>query len=209
MAKIHRLELGGMENLIHLVEDEESNTLAVIDPAWEVGKITAFAEERGLKIVAILQTHGHFDHVDGTEELAAVTGAKVYISAIEASFFELDNKGWEMFSAPFSYKLGSSEIIGVATPGHTPGGVCYFVDGNLITGDTLFVNGCGRCDLPGGDSATLYRSLRSLVEKFPPETKVYPGHHYALEYSSTLEQELVSNPYLRCESEDEFVNYRM
>lgn len=208
MAEIHTLELGAMENYIHLIIDRGSATAAVVDPAWEPEQIVAFCEKEGVEITTILLTHGHNDHINGVEPLQRATGATVHLSQREAEHFALAGRGWHTFEAPCQIRLGESEIDVVATPGHTPGGSCYYVDGSLITGDTLFVYGCGRCDLEGGDPREMYRSLQRL-QQFAPETRIYPGHSYSTEATSTLAQELVGNPFLHCESEAEFVEYRM
>lgn len=216
MVEIHTLELGPMENLVYLIEDSQSATAAVVDPAWEVGKILQLVAERELKITTILLTHGHSDHINGVEQLQQESGAEVYISRQDASFFGLEEMGWNLFDAPFSHSLGESEITAIATPGHTPGGTCYYLggnwgvrSGNLLTGDTLFVYGCGRCDLEGGDAVAMYHSLRGLVERFDPQTAVFPGHNYSTQISSTLAQERSGNPFLQFDSEEEFVHYRM
>lgn len=208
-TQIHTLELGPMENLVYLIEDCATATAAVVDPAWEVEKIISYADERGLKITTIILTHGHDDHINGVETLRQESGAKVYINSREAEFFELENMEWSRFDAPFRIPLGHTEILGVETPGHTPGGVCYYTDGNLITGDTLFVYGCGRCDLDGGDPVAMFHSLHGLLDQFAPETMVFPGHNYSITRSSTLKQERAGNPFMHFNDEASFVEYRM
>ncbi len=209
MAEIHTLELGAMRNNIHTIVDRASATMAVVDPAWEVEKIVDFAAAEGLTITTILLTHGHHDHINGVEPLRKATDATVYLSTEEARFFQLEAFGWNTFDTPFTLRLGESEIEVVATPGHTPGGVCYHVDGHLISGDTLFVFGCGRCDLDGGDPRQMYHSLHGLLHRFAPETVVHPGHSYSTQATSTLAEERAGNPFLHCGSEDAFVDYRM
>lgn len=209
MAEIHTLELGPMENFIHLIVDRPSGEMAVVDPAWEVDEIIAYAASQQLKITTILLTHGHHDHINGVEALQRATAATVHLHCIEAEFFGLADRGWELFDLPFSCWLGESEIETVGTPGHTPGGVCYYSDGHLVTGDTLFVFGCGRCDLEGGDPVAMYRSLQQLQQRFGAETRIYPGHNYSVQPVSTLGEEQQGNPFLHCSSEAEFVSYRM
>jgi hydroxyacylglutathione hydrolase len=209
MAEIHTLELGSMRNNIHLIVDRASATVAVVDPAWEVERIIDFADHQGLTITTILLTHGHHDHINGVEPLRKATAAQVYLSAIEERFFRFEAFGWNRFEAPFTLALGESEIAAVATPGHTPGGVCYHTEGHLISGDTLFVFGCGRCDLDGGDPRQMYRSLHRLLQQFAPQTVVHPGHSYSTQPTSTLAEERAGNPFLHCRDEDAFVDYRM
>lgn len=208
-TQLHTLELGPMENFIYLIEDCATATAAVVDPAWEVEKIIDYAAERKLKITTIILTHGHNDHINGVESLQQKSGAKVYINTIEAKFFGLENMDWSSFNAPFKIDLGSTEILAVETPGHTPGGVCYYTDGNLITGDTLFVYGCGRCDLDGSDPVAMFHSLHGLLDQFDPETRVFPGHNYSIDKSSTLKQERAGNPFMHFDDEESFTKYRM
>ncbi len=209
MVEIHTLELGPMENLVYLIEDRSTATAAVIDPAWEVETILRFAEERGLAVSTVLLTHGHQDHINGASQLRRETGAEVYISRQEAQFFALEASEWSLFDAPLHLNLGESEILGVATPGHTPGGVCYYVEDNLFTGDTLFVYGCGRCDLDGSDPVAMFHSLHELLRRFDPATRVYPGHNYSTQMSSTLGEERLGNPFLQFTEMEAFVHYRM
>ncbi len=209
MVEIHTLELGPMENFIHLIVDRASAAAAVVDPAWEVEAILDFAKREGVEITTILLTHGHHDHINGVEVLQRATGATVYLSRQDAQHFGLQQKGWDLFEAPFQISLGESVVEALATPGHTPGSTCYHVDHHLITGDTLFVFGCGRCDLEGGDPLAMYRSLHRLLEQFPAETRVYPGHNYSTQPRSTLAEERAGNPFLHCRDEADFVDYRM
>ncbi len=209
MTEIHTLELGSMRNQVHLVIDRPSATMAVVDPAWEVEKVVDYAATAGVEITMILLTHGHHDHINGVEPLREATGAAVYLSAEEERFFDLESFGWNTLMPPSTLALGESVIEVVPTPGHTPGGVCYHVDGHLISGDTLFVFGCGRCDLEGGDPRQLYHSLQRLCRELDPQTVVHPGHSYSTQPTSTLAEEIAGNPFLHCGSEEAFVDYRM
>ncbi len=209
MVEIQTLELGPMDNYIHLVVDSASSQVAVVDPAWEPEKILAYTEQKGLQIAVILLTHGHHDHINGVEMLQQASGVPVYINRLDEVHFGLEQHGWSSFDVPFQYRLGESTIQAVATPGHTPGSTCYHAGNNLITGDTLFVYGCGRCDLEGGDPTAMFQSLNHLLETFDPSTRIYPGHSYSVQPSSTLEEERLGNPFLHCRSEAEFVEYRM
>ena len=209
MIEIHTLELGQMDNFIYLIEDCETHQAAVVDPAWDAVAITRYAEQKGLKISAILLTHGHHDHINAVEPLQQLTGATVYVHQREALFFKMQSFEFVAFEAGFILPLGESEVEAVETPGHTPGGVCYSAGEHLVTGDTLFVFGCGRCDLEGGDPRQMYQSLKQLVASFAPSTRIYPGHNYSVQSSSTLAEEVEGNPFLACSNEESFVHYRM
>ncbi|MBT3197141.1 MAG: MBL fold metallo-hydrolase, partial [Gammaproteobacteria bacterium] len=209
MVEIHTLQLGAMENFTYLIEDCATHQTAVVDPAWEVEKIIEWARQQALKITTILLTHGHHDHINGVKSLQQATGADVYLHQREAEFFNLEQQGYQQFSGHSSIRLGESTLLPIETPGHTPGGVCYQVDGHLFTGDTLFVFGCGRCDMDGGDPVQMYHSLQRLLNELDSETRIYPGHNYSVQPVSTLQQEREGNPFLHCEDESSFVRYRM
>jgi glyoxylase-like metal-dependent hydrolase (beta-lactamase superfamily II) len=106
-------------------------------------------------------------------------------------------------------ELGETSIRTLHTPGHTPGSACYHVGNNLITGDTLFVFGCGRCDLRGGDPEQMYVTLKDMGERLPADTIIHPGHNYAEVTTSTMEQQLEGNPFMHFDSSDDFTHYRM
>jgi len=105
--------------------------------------------------------------------------------------------------------LGKSEIEILHTPGHTPGSACYMIDGNLIAGDTLFVFGCGRCDLQGGDPKQMYATLKHMKEHLPNGTLIHPGHNYAQAPVSTLQEQIEGNPFMHFSDVAQFVDYRM
>lgn len=191
---IHTLELGPMENFIYLIQDHASNQIAVVDPGWESDKIVAFAQNLGCTITDVLLTHSHFDHVSGLNALLDATKAQVHLLKEEAQFW---NEHLEIATLHYDGEviyLGETPIEILHTPGHTPGSVCYLIAGHLFTGDTLFVLGCGRCDLPGGDPNEMYRSLYRLGTTLPGETTIHPGHNYGGKPTSTMAEQLVCNP---------------
>jgi glyoxylase-like metal-dependent hydrolase (beta-lactamase superfamily II) len=107
-------------------------------------------------------------------------------------------------------RVGSElDILFMHTPGHTPGATSYLVRDSIVAGDTLFVNGCGRCDFVGGDPRVMYQTLRTLVGKLPGSTVLYPGHNYGTTPTARLDEQLVSNPFLKLPTLEEFVAHRM
>ena len=108
-----------------------------------------------------------------------------------------------------TFNLGKSSISSLHTPGHTPGSCCYSFDNNLIAGDTLFVFGCGRCDLHGGDPEEMFNSLKKLRNNLSKETIIMPGHNYSIQRQSTLKEEIEGNPFFSFNNLDAFVQYRM
>ena len=206
---IHALELGPMENFIYLLVDENSNTAAVIDPAWDVNAIIKHAKQLNVDITDILLTHSHHDHINGVDELLNQYDAQVHLLKSEANFWGKDLVKPNLLHGGDHIKLGDTNIEVMHTPGHTPGSACYRVGNDLITGDTLFVFGCGRCDLQGGDPEQMYSTLKRFKTDLPNDIVIHPGHHYAVQKSSTLKEEIEGNPFMHFTEVDQFVRYRM
>jgi glyoxylase-like metal-dependent hydrolase (beta-lactamase superfamily II) len=198
-----------MENFIYLIHDHASGRAAVVDPAWEVPKVLELAKREGVRITDILLTHSHHDHINGVEEVLAAHDAELHLLKPEAEFWgeKLDlpslHHGGDLIA------LGETPIRVLHTPGHTPGSACYQLGNEVITGDTLFVFGCGRCDLQGGDPNRMYDTLRHLVQDLPADTVIRPGHNYANHSTSTVAEQVDGNPFLHFTDVDAFVHYRM
>ena len=207
--RIHSLTLGPMGNFVHLIEDTASRRAAVVDPAWDADAVIRFAAEHGLTITDILLTHTHYDHVNALDALYAGTQAAVHLHKEEAAYWQRLPDGGVLHQDGDRIAFGETEIRVIHTPGHTPGSVCYHIGDDLITGDTLFVYGCGRCDLPGGDAHAMRASLTRIMSELPPQTVIHPGHNYGVTPTSTLAEQVTGNPFLKFDDEDAFVDYRM
>ncbi|MBI5746585.1 MAG: MBL fold metallo-hydrolase [Nitrospirae bacterium] len=195
-----------MANFTYIIGDPESGDGAVVDPAWEVEGIIKKTEEMKLKIRFIINTHSHFDHIDGNSRLKEKSGAKIVIHKDEAKYLK-------HFSPPpadlevaegDTIELGKEGIRVIHTPGHSPGSICLFFENRLITGDTLFVGGIGRTDFPGGDPKTMFESLNKIM-MLDKNIEIYPGHNYGATPKSTISREKENNPYLRFKSAEEFI----
>ena len=204
--KIGRMVLGVCGTNTYFLYREGCSDAVVIDPADKGDKINASLEQNGFTVKAILLTHGHFDHIWGVEGMKAATGAFVYANEAEAEVLSDANKnvsaqvhrpctleadeylkdGQEITLAGITFRM-------IATPGHTAGGCCYYVEeaGFLISGDTLFQESVGRTDFPTGSMGTLVRSIKDKLFVLPGDTKVYPGHGD----STTIEHEQKYNPF--------------
>jgi glyoxylase-like metal-dependent hydrolase (beta-lactamase superfamily II) len=192
-----------------LARRDGSDKALVVDPGDEAERILGAIEELGLTIEAILVTHTHFDHVGAVAPVARATGAPVYCPKIEVPVLAdiMSYVPWPGFGPFESYdadetveggerlELAGFDIDVLSVPGHSPGHVAYSIadEQAVFSGDVLFQGSVGRTDLPGGDWATLSRSIATLLDTLPPETRVYPGHMGL----TTLGQEAATNPFLR------------
>jgi glyoxylase-like metal-dependent hydrolase (beta-lactamase superfamily II) len=206
---LEQMEVGPMNNFIYFIGDKKTNEIAVIDPAWDVNFLRDEAKRKGYKITNIFLTHGHPDHVNGLDELLSTHDVPVYISKHEASFYTPDCKNLHKVEDHEKLKVGNIEFECLHTPGHTPGCQCFKYGDALIAGDTLFIDGCGRCDLPGGSVKTMYKSLSEVILKLPDSTVIYPGHNYGEVPFATLGEQKKTNPYLNARNLDEFLYQRM
>ncbi len=200
---------GQMANFMYLVGDPASREAVVVDPAWDVDGLVDLAEADGYRIAGALVTHYHPDHVggdlfglsvEGLGCLLARASVPIYVNKHEAAGLKvvsgISDGDMRKVDGGDELALGGVKIRFLHTPGHTPGSQCFLIGDRLVAGDTLFVRGCGRVDLPGGDPDALYESLTQKLAKLPPGTVLYPGHHYGPTETSTIADELESNVYL-------------
>ena len=206
---LRQMKLGPMENFIYFLGDPQTNEIAVIDPAWDVDFLRNEAKKSNYTITAILLTHGHHDHVNGIENLLSTHHVPVYISTHEAGIYIPKCKNLKKVKPNEKLKIGNLAIECLHTPGHSPGCQCFWVDGILISGDAVFIDGCGRCDLPGSDVKAMYHSLYNVIMKLPDATTIYPGHNYGPVPFATLGEQKKMNPYLTCKNMEEFLLGRM
>lgn len=209
--EILQIEVGLVQNFCTLLCDPASGTVTLCDPAFEVDRILRTVHERGLRVGAVLITHGHLDHIEGVPAVLARADVPVYVGAGEADAVAAlcREAGVTPTLHPTAggehLRCGALTVEVLATPGHTRAGRSYYLPelGALLPGDTLFVGSCGR-PMGEGGAAQLWRSLQSFAE-LPEETRVYPGHDYGPTPTSTLAWELSTNPYLRCPDAAAFV----
>lgn len=207
--EITSMQLGPMDNFIYLITDIKTRRSAVVDPAWDAKTIIDQAKSQEIEITDILLTHSHHDHINRVEEILEYSDPQLHLLKQESDFWqtELDNPtlhhGGDLLS------IGDTDIQILHTPGHTPGSACYLLDDDIITGDTLFVFGCGRCDLNGGDPEQMFDTLRKLKTELPGNTVVHPGHNYATQHTSKISEEAEGNPFMHFHHCSDFVEYRM
>ncbi len=206
---LQQFELGPLQNFLYFLGDGSTNEIAVIDPAWDINFLIKEARRQKFKITAVFLTHGHPDHVNGLAAMLSQCDVPAYICKKESEFFKPRHKNLIETAPGESLRIGSLEIKTLHTPGHSPGCQCFWVENYLISGDAIFINGCGRCDLPGSDPKQMYDSLYNKIMKLPDETVIYPGHNYGPVPFDTVANQKKTNPYLRCKNINEFLQERM
>ncbi len=206
---IEQIEIGPMQNFTYIVGSRSTREVVIVDPAWDIQMLLNHIQERDYELTGALVTHYHPDHcggsfgghnVDGVAQLLENKPLKVYTHKIEADGLKkvtgLSDGDLVKVSSGDKLDVGQIEIEFLHTPGHTPGSQCFRIKNTLVSGDTLFINGCGRVDLPGSDSAEMYRSLQKLAE-LPDATLLLPGHNYGHVPNATMGETKQHNAYLR------------
>ena len=156
---IQQYEIGPLNNFLYLLGDPETKEMAIVDPAWDVDFLCREAKRLGYKITKVFLTHAHPDHINGLDKLLSMHQVPVYISKFEFPALTAPHDRPRGRNSKDKLSVGKISFDILYTPGHTPGCQCFLAQGHLFTGDTLFINGCGRCDLPGSDPKIMYNSL--------------------------------------------------
>lgn len=219
-----QVAVGEMANLAYLIGSRSTREALLVDPAWSVDALLDRAEADDMRVTGALITHYHQDHVggsifgmsiEGLDRLLVRHPVPIHVQAREAEGVRrvtgvsaadlVSHEGGDVL------ELGQIRVRLLHTPGHTPGSQCFLVEtagepGRLVSGDTLFLNACGRVDLPGGDPEALFRSLHGVLKQLPDETVLYPGHRYAAEPHAGLGEQKRTNPYLRAANAQQFLS---
>lgn len=195
-----QLLLGPMENFVYLMGDQKTHECVVVDPAWDVQKILDITAQDGMKIVGALATHYHPDHIggnafglniEGLSTLMHLNPCPCHTHQLEApgvmQVTGLSKSDLRLHESGDLIQVGDIAIELLHTPGHTPGSMCFRLKDSLVSGDTLFLEGCGRVDLPGGNSEQMYETLTQRFSSLPDETILYPGHAYGGEHAPMSE----------------------
>jgi hydroxyacylglutathione hydrolase len=209
---VRQLKLGPMDNFVYLLGAEGAAEVAVMDPAWDVPAIEQAAAEDGKVLRCAVVSHCHADHINGLPELLGRHDIPVYAQRQEVAFSpELRRlgDGVRPMSPGDVIDVGPLRATLLHTPGHTPGSQCVSCGDALVSGDTVFVNACGRCDMKGGDPEAMYRTVSNVLLALPPQTRLLPGHDYGDVPTSTLAREKERNPYFQFSDLSAFVAYRM
>jgi len=189
-----------MVNFAYLIGDRETGEAVAIDPAYDIAGLLDVVQADGMRLTGALATHYHPDHVGGSmmgfdiagvRQLMELNPVPVHVQRAEVPWVlrttELSETDLVAHDSGDVVMVGDIPIELIHTPGHTPGSQCFFVHDRLVSGDTLFLEGCGRTDLPGGDPAALYESLTQKLAKVPDHAVLFPGHLYSADPSATME----------------------
>jgi len=208
--EIEQREVGFMAVFCYVVACPDTKEALVIDPAGDEEAIVQSAEDRGLALKYIVNTHGHADHTCGNGRVQELTGAKIILHTLDEQMFNTPEghamaRQWGFAPSPPAdilvedgdrITIGHVSLEVIHTPGHSPGGICLYAPGHVFTGDTLFVSGIGRTDLPGASMHQFMKAIRERLMTLPGDTVVWPGHNYGPRPSSTIEHEKKTNSWL-------------
>jgi len=211
-----------MVNFVYLIGDRETGEAMVVDPAYGVAELVELLAADGMRLTGVLGTHWHPDHlggnlmgnpIEGVRELLERpdTALKVHVQAPEAEWVKewtgIGDTDIVTHTSGDVVEVGAIPIRLIHTPGHTPGSQCFFVDKRLVAGDTLFLEGCGRTDLPGGDADALYESITQRLAVVPDDAVLYPGHLYSAEPHAAMGETRRSNFVFRVPTVEQWHQY--
>lgn len=205
---VEQIQIGPMENFTYIVGSKSTREVAIVDPAWDIPALIEQINAKGYQLTAALVTHYHPDHIggsigghdiEGIAQLLETQPVKIYTHKAEADGVKrvtgVSESDLVRVESGDDLKLGDISVEFLHTPGHTPGSQCFRIKNTLVSGDTLFINGCGRVDLPGSDSEDMYHSIQKLAA-LPDDTLLLPGHNYAHVPNATMGETKKVNTYM-------------
>src|SRR5215831_17659567 len=206
-----QIEMGPMQNFVYLIGSTETRKVAVVDAAWEIDTILRIAAQDEMEITHAFVTHTHPDHVGGRFSGVEIPGVSELLSKckVKVVVHKAEAEALKGLTPSDIIKAESGDKIDVGGVDiqllHTPGSQCFLVDGRIVSGDTLFIDACGRTDFPGGNAEQMYYSLTQKLMALPDETILFPGHNYARKNQATIGEQKKTNPYLRFTSLKQFL----
>lgn len=208
IAKI-RMVHDTMINYSYLILDIETKECFIVDPAWEMGKIELQISLIGGSLTGILLTHCHYDHTNLVNKLVRKYNPKVYMSLEEIEYYSFEANNLVPIRDMEILNIGKTEVTTILTPGHTTGGTCFLLKDSLFTGDTIFIEGCGICNLDGSSPYEMFESIQKLKALVDKDTRVFTGHSYGKDQGLQWKYLLKENIYVSIENMESFVKFRM
>ena len=210
-VRVHHLKVSNLffKNYSYLIVDSASQTAVIVDPAWQKKIIDQKLRQHNATLAAVLLTHSHFDHGNLAPQLVDEHNCVVMMSKIEIDYYGYRSRNLQAIEDFTSFSLGGTQILPILTPGHTKGSLCYLIEENLFTGDTLFSEGCGMCWGKGADPYAMYDSIQYLKGALKMSTRIYPGHSYGEKPGQTFGKLMKNNIYLLIKDREFFVKFRM
>jgi glyoxylase-like metal-dependent hydrolase (beta-lactamase superfamily II) len=179
--KVEQFLVGEMANFTYVIVDEKNKDSIIVDPSWNLEIIFDYLKRNSLSNKYIINTHSHFDHIFGNEQVKSITGAKVMQHKLSPLEKDIEVDDGQII------EFGDSKIKIIHTPGHSKDSICLIIDDKvMVTGDTVFVGSCGRLDLPGGNPHEMFNSIYSKLVNLDGKLMILPGHHYGSTKTSTL-----------------------
>ncbi len=207
-----------MVNFVYLIGDTETREALVVDPAYGVRDLVDIAAADDMTLTGVLATHYHPDHVggdmmgmsiEGVSDLLEIGQMPVHINKEELNWVklttQLEDDAFVLHESGDTVEVGAIRVTLIHTPGHTPGSQCFFVENTLVAGDTLFLDGCGRTDLPGADPAEMYRSLNQRLAQVPDDALLCPGHLYSAQGSQEMGETRRLNYVFKPQTEEQWL----
>ena len=202
---IHQVQLGPMDNFLYILADLKTKKCVVVDPAWNIDYLITHIKGQEFELEAIYLTHGHPDHVNGVSDLLIFKNVPIYLSSrciyTPPSYAKLIHTNSELKINDnkeeinlHEIPLGSLRITVIPAPGHSPGGQCFLYNKTLIAGDTVFIDGCGHCRLPGSNVSLLFDSIQK-IKNLDDDITIFPGHDYGKKATDTIGNQKKTNPY--------------
>jgi hydroxyacylglutathione hydrolase len=204
-----KVSQAGFKNFCYLITDHATKRAALVDPAWQLATVENALKSAEARLDCILLTHSHFDHVNLVDALVKSHRPRLFLSRLESEGHQYLPPGGVLLEDGDRFELGETAISALLTPGHTAGGICYSLENDLFTGDTLFSEGCGICDQPGGSASEMFESLNKIRRLIPGHARIWPGHSFGKQPGSTLSDVIEGNIYFHFRTAEEFTRFRM
>lgn len=193
----------------YFLMNKQTQEVILVDPAWELSKFTAQLDKYHGKLVSILLTHSHFDHINLVEPLIEAYNPTIYLSKKETEYYHFQCRNLRELADFDEIPFGNDKIQCILTPGHTAGSMCYLIQDSLFTGDTIFCEGCGVCNAKGGSPYEMFHSIQRIKNILSSEIRVYPSHSYGIRPGEKLQDLYRNNIYFNIKNINHFVKFRM